>query len=85
MSEFVDVSDPSVEDTTGKTDEPSVVPDKSVGDVGEDVPEWDGVDVSHVDTVTEGVEVPSTKGLGVNVNPSVKDTLNGLKESTPSG
>ncbi|GAA0161588.1 hypothetical protein LIER_17868 [Lithospermum erythrorhizon] len=53
MSEVADVSDPSVkpsvEDTTGKTTEPSVVPDKSVGDVSEDVPEGDGVDVSHAD------------------------------------
>ncbi|GAA0173037.1 hypothetical protein LIER_41447 [Lithospermum erythrorhizon] len=33
---------------------------------------------------TTSLEVPSTKGLGVNVNPSVGDKLNGLKDSTPS-
>ncbi|GAA0142954.1 hypothetical protein LIER_03744 [Lithospermum erythrorhizon] len=45
----------------------------------------DGVDVPHVDNVTEDVEVPSTEGLDVNVNPSVEDMLNGLKDSTHSG
>ncbi|GAA0169772.1 hypothetical protein LIER_24180 [Lithospermum erythrorhizon] len=54
ISEVADVLDqsvkPSVEDTIGKTVEPSVVLDKSAGDVGEDVPEEDGVDVSRADT-----------------------------------
>ncbi|GAA0184563.1 hypothetical protein LIER_31851 [Lithospermum erythrorhizon] len=89
MSEVADASDPSVkpsvEDTMGKTVEPSIVSDKSVDDVGKDTPEGDGVDGLHADMVTEGVEVPSTKGLGVNVNPNVEDTLNRVKDSTPSG
>ncbi|GAA0156392.1 hypothetical protein LIER_13903 [Lithospermum erythrorhizon] len=57
-----------------------VVPDKSAGDVSEDVPERDGEDVSYADVVTEGVEVPSTEGLGVDV-----ESLEGLKDSTPTG
>ncbi|GAA0144022.1 hypothetical protein LIER_35853 [Lithospermum erythrorhizon] len=80
MSEVADVLDPSVkpsvEDTTGKTVEPSIVSDKSVDDVGKDTPERDGIDWSHADT---------TEGLGVNVNPSVEDMLNRLKDSTPLG
>ncbi|GAA0175610.1 hypothetical protein LIER_28750 [Lithospermum erythrorhizon] len=89
MSEVVDVSGPSVrpsvEDTMSKTVELSILSDNYVVDVGMDVLEGDGVDVSHADMVPEGVEVPSTEGLGVNVNPSVDNTLNGLKDSTPSG
>ncbi|GAA0155797.1 hypothetical protein LIER_38155 [Lithospermum erythrorhizon] len=69
----------------GKTAEHLIVSDKSVDDVSKDVPEGDGVDVSHADNVTEDVEVPNTEGLDVNVDPSVEDTLNGLKDSTPSG
>ncbi|GAA0172827.1 hypothetical protein LIER_26572 [Lithospermum erythrorhizon] len=59
---------PSVEDTTGKTTEPSAVSNKSA-EVGEDVPKGDGVDVSHADTVTEGVEAADE-----GVTPSVTDT-----------
>ncbi|GAA0138776.1 hypothetical protein LIER_34976 [Lithospermum erythrorhizon] len=74
------MSDPlanlSVKDTTGKTAEPSVVSEKSIGDFSDRyVPEGGNVNVSHADTVSEGVDV----------NPSVKATLDGLKDSTPSG
>ncbi|GAA0151913.1 hypothetical protein LIER_10528 [Lithospermum erythrorhizon] len=51
-SKVADMSDPSVnppvEDTTGKTTEPSAVSNK-YAEVAEDVPKTDGVDVSHVD------------------------------------
>ncbi|GAA0149747.1 hypothetical protein LIER_08850 [Lithospermum erythrorhizon] len=33
---------------------------------------------------TTGMEVPSTKGLGVDVNPSIEDMLEGLKVSAPT-
>ncbi|GAA0169550.1 hypothetical protein LIER_24006 [Lithospermum erythrorhizon] len=82
MLDAANVSDPP--DTTGKTAEPSIVSEKSAGEISKDVPKGDGEDVSHVDTMTEGVEVPSTKGLGVDVNPSVEDTLDWLKDSTLS-
>ncbi|GAA0186811.1 hypothetical protein LIER_34099 [Lithospermum erythrorhizon] len=90
MSDVADVSDPpanpSVEGTTGKTAEPSVVSKKFAGDVSENVPEGDSVDVSHVDEiVTKGVKIPSTIDLGENVDPSVKDTMNGLKDGSTSG
>ncbi|GAA0142666.1 hypothetical protein LIER_03510 [Lithospermum erythrorhizon] len=69
----------------GKTTEPLIVSDKSVDDVGKNVPEGDSVDVSHTDNVIEDVEVPNTEVLDVNINPSVEDKLNGFKDSTPSG
>ncbi|GAA0179099.1 hypothetical protein LIER_29930 [Lithospermum erythrorhizon] len=89
MSDATDMLDPpatpSIDDSTGKTVEPSVVSEKSVGDVGEDVPEGDGVDVCLPDDiVTEGVKIPSTKELGENVDPSVKDTVDGLKDGSSS-
>ncbi|GAA0165107.1 hypothetical protein LIER_20592 [Lithospermum erythrorhizon] len=65
--------------------EPSCVSEASAGDSGKNVTGSDGVDVSHSDTVIEDVEVSNTEGLGANVNPSVEDTLNGLKDSTPLG
>ncbi|GAA0183441.1 hypothetical protein LIER_30850 [Lithospermum erythrorhizon] len=89
MSETADMLDPlvnpSIKDTSGKTTEPSVASEKSASDVGKDVLEGDGVDVSHVDTVTEDMDVPSTERLGVDVNPSVEDMLEGLKNSAPTG
>ncbi|GAA0162985.1 hypothetical protein LIER_18964 [Lithospermum erythrorhizon] len=85
MSEAVDVSDPYVKDTSGKTDEPTIVSEKFADVVGKDVPGRDGVYVSHVNMVTEGMEVPSTEGLGVDVDHIVEETLDGLKDSTPSG
>ncbi|GAA0169825.1 hypothetical protein LIER_40837 [Lithospermum erythrorhizon] len=68
MSEAADVSDPSVnpsvEDTTGKTIEPSVVCDRSTDKVGEHVLEGDGVDVSQAyETVTEKVRSPSAASI----------------------
>ncbi|GAA0167475.1 hypothetical protein LIER_22401 [Lithospermum erythrorhizon] len=87
-SDTTDVLEPSiiptVDDTTGKTVEPSLVLEKATNGAGDNVPEGDSVDVSHAEKmVTEEVVMPSTEGLGVFVDPSVKDTLDGLKDSTP--
>ncbi|GAA0181473.1 hypothetical protein LIER_30248 [Lithospermum erythrorhizon] len=63
-----------------------LVSEKSIGDAGKDILEGDSVDLSHVDDiVTGGVKIPSTKDLGDNVDRSVKDTMDGLKDGTPSG
>ncbi|GAA0149559.1 hypothetical protein LIER_08704 [Lithospermum erythrorhizon] len=90
QEEVVDVSDPpanpSVKDTMGKTANPSVVAEKSVDDVGKDVPKRDGKDVLQADEiVTEGVKSTSDVDLGKNVEPSVEDTIHGLKDGSSSG
>ncbi|GAA0173879.1 hypothetical protein LIER_27389 [Lithospermum erythrorhizon] len=89
MSEVADVSDPptnpSVEDTMGKTAEPSAMSDKSTGDVGKDIPEGDDVNVSHADkVVTDGVKIPkpvTAKAAGKGVIPSVFDTNDEIARS----
>ncbi|GAA0150665.1 hypothetical protein LIER_09551 [Lithospermum erythrorhizon] len=58
---------------------------KSTGVSSDDVPDRVNVDVSYADDiVTEGVKTPSTKDLGENVDPSVKDTMDGLKDGSSS-
>ncbi|GAA0186770.1 hypothetical protein LIER_34058 [Lithospermum erythrorhizon] len=79
----VDVSEPSglpiVDDTTGKTVEPFLLSEKFDDVSSDNDPKEDNVDLSHADNiVTEGVEIPSTEGLGVSVDPSVNDTLDGI-------
>ncbi|GAA0163161.1 hypothetical protein LIER_19099 [Lithospermum erythrorhizon] len=74
---------PSINASEGKIVEPLVIPKELVK-----VDVSSGVDVdvrgSCVDDVlTENVEGPSTGDVGANVDPSVKDTLDGLKDSTP--
>ncbi|GAA0145852.1 hypothetical protein LIER_05944 [Lithospermum erythrorhizon] len=76
--EAVDMTDPpanpSVDDTMGKSAEPSCVSEASAGDFGKNVTGSDGVDVSHSDTMTEDVEVSNTEGLGgAVVRPYVDD------------
>ncbi|GAA0170326.1 hypothetical protein LIER_24615 [Lithospermum erythrorhizon] len=87
-AKVADVSDPSVnphvEDTTGKTVEPSDVSNKSTK-VGEDVPKADGVDVSYADNVTEDVKTPTVEDMGDKIESSVKDTMHGLKGDSTSG
>ncbi|GAA0184205.1 hypothetical protein LIER_31493 [Lithospermum erythrorhizon] len=77
---------PSVVDTTSKTTDSSLVSKKAVNVDGDNVPEGDSVELSHTKkTETEEVVMLSTEGLGVFIYPSDKDTLDGLKDSTPSG
>ncbi|GAA0172334.1 hypothetical protein LIER_26181 [Lithospermum erythrorhizon] len=73
----------SVDDSMDKTVEPSNISEKCVdGDV-DDNREGGDVDVSHVDNmVTEGVKMPSTENLVESVDPSVRDTLDELKDGT---
>ncbi|GAA0150636.1 hypothetical protein LIER_37151 [Lithospermum erythrorhizon] len=70
-------------DTMGKTIEPSVVIEKSISDIGEDVPEEDSIDVSQADEiVTVGVKSPNGDALGKNVKPSIEDIMHGLKDGS---
>ncbi|GAA0154090.1 hypothetical protein LIER_37801 [Lithospermum erythrorhizon] len=87
MSEGADVSKPSImpsiNTSKDKTTEPPVIPEEPVK-----VDASSGANVyvreSCVeDVVTKNVERPSTEGLGASIDPSVNDTLDGLKDSTP--
>ncbi|GAA0161321.1 hypothetical protein LIER_17664 [Lithospermum erythrorhizon] len=74
---------PSVVDSMGKTLEPF---DVSIGDMGSGVDNLEGgsVNVSIADdTVSDAGKQPSVKNLGECVDPSVKDNVDGLKESVP--
>ncbi|GAA0186838.1 hypothetical protein LIER_34126 [Lithospermum erythrorhizon] len=52
----------------------------------DDNPEGGDVDVSHVDNmVTKEVNMPTIENLVEFVDPSVRDTLDGLKDGTPIG
>ncbi|GAA0147627.1 hypothetical protein LIER_07282 [Lithospermum erythrorhizon] len=86
MSEAADVPEPSITPSAnaseGKTVEPPVISEDQVkiyvsnGTAGNE-----NVSCAE-DMMTETVEGPSFEGLGVNVNPSVKDTVDGWKDST---
>ncbi|GAA0172305.1 hypothetical protein LIER_26156 [Lithospermum erythrorhizon] len=72
---------PSVNASEGKTAGPPIIPEELVK-----VDVSSGADVREScaeDILTENIEGPSTEGVGANVDPSVKDTLDGLKDSTP--
>ncbi|GAA0164970.1 hypothetical protein LIER_40014 [Lithospermum erythrorhizon] len=76
---------PTIDNTTGKIVEPSFVSEKSADVASDDNLKWGNVDVSHVDDmVTEEVKIPSTEGLGDSIDLSVKDNMNGMKESAPT-
>ncbi|GAA0186800.1 hypothetical protein LIER_34088 [Lithospermum erythrorhizon] len=91
MSDVADMTDPSVnpsvEDTTGKIDGPSFMSESSPGDLGENISGGNGVDVSQADeTITEEVRSPSDVDLDKDVvEPSVKNTMHGLKGDSTSG
>ncbi|GAA0172006.1 hypothetical protein LIER_25916 [Lithospermum erythrorhizon] len=92
-SEVTDVADvskpsriPTVDDGEGKTAEPSHIFEK-VDNIAANVdPEGGNMDVSCDEGVmTEEVEILSSENLVESVDPSVKDTMDGLKESAPIG
>ncbi|GAA0171675.1 hypothetical protein LIER_25654 [Lithospermum erythrorhizon] len=79
MSETAGMSEPSVmpsvNDSSNMAGEPSVISKSGRAAVEGNVSVVE-------DMVTENGEKPSIEGLGANVDPSVKDTMDGWKDST---
>ncbi|GAA0155499.1 hypothetical protein LIER_13213 [Lithospermum erythrorhizon] len=87
MSEVADVSEPSITSSVnaseGNTAEPHLISEEPVKpDAGSGAAGDENVSCAE-DMMTEKVEGSTTEGLGINVDPGVKDTLDGLKDPTP--
>ncbi|GAA0163813.1 hypothetical protein LIER_19591 [Lithospermum erythrorhizon] len=75
----------SIKDSKGKTAESSIISKENVeNNFGSSVAGDVSVSCAE-DTMTENGEGPSTEGLGVNVDTSIKDSVDGMKDSTSLG
>ncbi|GAA0171914.1 hypothetical protein LIER_25845 [Lithospermum erythrorhizon] len=88
VTDIADVVEPSitttVKDIKGNTAEPFVISEEHV-EINYGSAPGDVIVSCVEDMMIENIEGPSTEGLGVNVDTSVKDTVDGMKDSTSIG